>query len=202
MFGRARLVLGLPGDFVAELGYTPPLTLDGVQPLDLFAFSIGRRIFDDGRVSFSVRAFGQHGRAHGDITCPASLAGNADREQNPFGCQAPSDDHVRLNYYGVDGISEWTARPWHAHASLGIARTEFAVQVDALTFDEHDRSYLVARGHLPFTTIGASLDLDPSWSVKSAEVLYVPLRVQRELDGPVENNPLTSVRLQLVYQFH
>jgi len=200
VFGRLRLILGLPGDFVAELGYTPPLSIDSAQPLDLFAFSIGRRIFEGDSFTLSVQAFGQHGRAQGDITCPARLAGIADRQQNPFGCQAPSNDHIMLNYYGLEATSEWTAESWHAHASLGVARTEFAVQVDALTFDVRDRSYLVARGSLPFATIGASRDLDPSWNL-GVEVLYVPLRVQRELDGPTENNPLTSVRLQLLYRF-
>jgi hypothetical protein len=200
VFGRIRFILGLPADFVAELGYTPPLSIDGAQPQDLVALSIGRRLFARDNFTLSLQAVGQHGRAQGDITCPARLAGVADREQNPFGCQAPSNDHIMLNYYGVEATSEWTAESWHAHASLGVARTEFAVQVDALTFDVHDRSRLVARGALPFATVGASRDLDAHWTF-GAEVLYVPLRVQRELDGPSENNPLTSVRLQLLYRF-
>ncbi len=200
VFGRIRFILGLPADFVAELGYTPPLSIDGAQPLDLVALSIGHRLFERDAFTLSLQAFGQHGRAQGDITCPARLAGVADREQNPFGCQAPSNDHIMLNYYGIEATSEWTAESWHAHGSLGVARTEFAVQVDAFTFDVHDRSRLVARGTLPLATIGASRDLDAHWTL-GAEVLYVPLRVQRTLDGPSENNPLTSVRLQLVYRF-
>jgi hypothetical protein len=200
VFGRLRLILGLPGDFVAELGYTPPLSIDGVQPLDLVALSIGRRVIERDSFTLSMQAFGQHGRAQGDITCPARLAGVVDREQNPFGCQAPSNDHVKLNYYGLEATSGWTVESWHAHASVGAARTEFAVQVDALTFGVHDRSRLVASGVLPFATIGASRDLDARWNL-GVEVLYVPLRVQREINGPSENNPLTSVRLQVLYRF-
>jgi hypothetical protein len=200
VFGRIRFILGLPGDFVAELGYTPPLTIDGAQPLDLFALSIGRRLYEVDSFTLSAQLFGQHGRVRGDITCPASLAGVADLDKNPYGCQAPSNDIISLNYYGIEATSEWTTGPWHAHFSLGVTRTELAVQVDALTFDVRDRSRLVARGYLPFGTLGGSWDLDMHWNL-GLEVLYVPLRVQREPDAPSENDPLTSVRLQLLYRF-
>lgn len=200
VFGRIRVILGLPGEFVFELGYTPPLSYHGVQPLDLFAYSIGRRIFERGGFTESLQAFGQTGRVQGDITCPARLAGIDDPVRNPYGCQAASNDHAFLTYYGVEATSAWTAQAWHAHASLGVVRTEFAVEVDALTFAVRDRSRLVARGYLPFGTLGGSWHLDPHWNL-GAEVLYVPLRVQRELDGPTTNDPLTSVRLQLVYRF-
>ncbi|MHB8494369.1 MAG: hypothetical protein ACYC9Z_13565 [Casimicrobiaceae bacterium] len=200
VFGRLRLMLGLPGNVVAELGYTPPVSIDGTQPLDLVAFALGRRVVERGGFALSMRAFGQHGRAHGDITCPAVLAGVADTQRNPFGCRAPSDDEIMLNYYGLEATSSWVARPWHAHASIGAVRTEFAVQVDALTFDVRDRSRLVARGILPFATVGASRDLDPRWRL-SGEVLYVPLRVQRAPNAPIETDALTSLRLQLLYRF-
>jgi hypothetical protein len=200
VFGRLRFILGLPGDFVAELGYTPPLSIDGTQPLDLVALSIARRIFERDSFTLSMQAFGQHGRAQGDVTCPARLAGVTDRQQNPFGCQAPSNDHIKLNYYGLEATSAWTAESWHAHASLGAVRTEFAVQVDALTFGVHDRSLLVGRGSMPFATVGVSRDLDAQWNL-GVEVLYVPLRVQRQPNTPSESDPLTSVRLQLLYRF-
>ena len=199
-FGRLRLIVGLPGNLVAELGYTPPVSISGTQPLDLLAFAIGRRVIEHDRYALSMRAFGQHGRAHGDITCPAKLAGLADLRQNPFGCRAPSDDQIMLNYYGLDVTSSWATASWHAHASVGVVRTEFAVQVDALTFDVRDRSRLVVRGALPFAAVGASRDLDAHWNL-GGEVLYVPLRVKRRPDAPSENDPLTSLRLQLRYRF-
>lgn len=200
VFGRLRLILGLPGDFVAELGYTPPLSIDGTQPLDLVALSIGRRLFEHDSFTLSAQLFGQHGRAQGDITCPARLAGIANGQQNPFGCRSPSNDHIKLNYYGAELTSAWTQGPWHVHASVGDVRTEFAVQVDAFTFNVHDRSYLVARGSMPFGTIGAGWDLDAHWNL-GVEVLYVPLRVQREPNASTQNDPLTSLRLQLLYRF-
>ena len=200
LFGRMRLLLGVPGGWVAEVGYTPPLAIEGTQPRDLVAIAIGRRVFERGPLTLSVRAFGQHGRVHGDITCPGRLAGVSDRRQNPFQCQAPSDDQVALNYYGVELTSGWTAGPWQAHAGVGAARTELAVQVDALTFDNRDRSRLVARGTLPFATIGASRDLDARWKM-GVEVLHVPLHVRREPEAARDSDPLTSLRLQVRYRF-
>lgn len=200
VFGRLRLMLGLPGGFVAEIGYTPALQINGTAPRDLLAVAIGRRLFENGRFSLSGRLFGQHGHVGGDITCPASIAGVADRAQNPFGCQAPSNDLVALNYYGAEIISAWNAGAWQAHVGLGAVRSELSVQVDALTFDERDRSRLDARGVLPFATVGVSRDIAPHWSA-GIELLYVPLHVRRPPDFARESDPLTSVRLQLRYRF-
>jgi hypothetical protein len=200
VFGRVRVAAGLPGGFVAELGYTPPVSIGGARPLDFFSLAIGRRLLEVEEFTLSARAFGQHGRVRGDVTCPARLAGVDDRARNPFGCRAPSDDQMAINYYGIDATAAWNSGPWHAHAGAGVARTEFAVQVDALTFEVRDRSLLTAHGTMPFVALGAIRDLDERWSL-GAEVLYVPLRVQRELDGPVRNEPFTSLRLQLVCRF-
>jgi hypothetical protein len=200
VFGRLRLFLGLPAGFIAEVGYTPPLSIGGAQPLDLFSVAIGRILLARESFNLSVRALAQQGRVRGDITCPAAIAGSADPQRNPFGCQTPSDDHVMLGYYGVELISAWAVPSWRAHASIGAVRTEFAVDVDALTFDVRDRSRLVARGSLQFVTIGASHDLAPRWTL-GGELLYVPLQVQREPGGPRENDPLASVRIELVHRF-
>ena len=199
VFGRLRLMLGLPAHWVAEIGYTPPLSIDGTRSHDLIALAIGRRVIDRGDYTLSIRAFGQHGGARGDITCPGELAGVSDSERNPFGCQAASHDRVTLNYYGIDLTSGWAAGRWNWHASVGAARTELAVQVDALTFDVRDRSRVVSRDVLPFVAVGASREVGPNWSV-AMEVLHVPLTVRRGPDAPHENDPLTSLRLQLRYR--
>ena len=200
VFGRLRLMLGLPSGFVAELGYTPALQINGTEPRDLVAVAIGRRLFESGRFSLSGRLFGQHGHVGGDITCPASIAGIADRLQNPFGCQAPSDDRVALNYYGVEVESAWNAGGWQAHIGLGAVRSELAVQVNSLTFDERDRSQLVARGVLPFGTVGVNREIAHRWNA-GIELLYVPLNVRRPPELRRENDPLTSLRVQLQHSF-
>jgi hypothetical protein len=199
VFGRLRVTLGLPGEFVADLGYTPPVTVSATKARDLFAAALGRRLYERDNFALSMRLFGQHGRASGDITCPARLAG-APLPENPYGCQAPSDDQVTLNYYGVDGTLAWTVQSWNLYATAGVMRTKLEVQVDSLTFDVRDRSRLVADGSLPFFTLGARWDLDPRWSL-GAELLHVPLKVQRELGAATTSDPFTSLRLQLAYRF-
>lgn len=199
VFGRLRVTVGLPAHWFAEFGYTPPLEIDGTQSRDLVAVAVGRRMIEHGSYALSARVFGQHGEVRGDITCPGKLAGVEDSEQNPSGCQAASDDRFRLNYYGAELTSGWTAGSWHWHASLGAARTELEVQVDALTYDVRDRSRLVARDVLPYVVIGAGHDIGTRWRL-GVEVLYVPLTVMREAGGSREHDPMTSLRLQLRYR--
>lgn len=198
VFGRVRLLVGLPAGWVAELGHTPSLEIDGMRADDLFAVAIGRRLFEGERFSLSLRAFGQHGSLHGDITCPAELAGIEDSTRNPYGCQAPSNDRVTLNHYGVDLTGGWRSGPWLWHAGVGAVRSEPEVQVEALTFDVRDRSRLVARDVLPFAAVGVQHGLGERWSI-GAELLHVPLAVRRTMDGDREREGLTSLRLQLRY---
>ena len=198
VFGRLRLLLGLPAGFVGEVAYTPPLEIRGVQPKNLFGLALGRGLYRDDRWSVSARVFGQWGSAEGDITCPAHLAG-AGIEENPYGCQEPSNDRIDMDYYGADATVAWKVHGWRLHASAGTVRTQLAVQVDALTMNLHDRSYLTADATKAFFTLGAACDLDARWSL-AAEVLHVPLKVQRQIDGSTERDPFTGLRVQLRYR--
>ena len=198
VFGRLRLALGLPGDWVAELGYTPPLEIGGSRARNVVALAVGRRLFDGDAFTLSMRALGQVGKVQGDITCPARVAGVTDPLQNPEGCRAPSQDTFTTNYYGIDATVGWAAGDWKWHAGAGIARTQLSVQVDALVAASHDRSRLISDGTLPWFTIGVRHDFNPQWSL-GAELLYVPLDVRRPPDFSRANDPLTSVRVQLRY---
>ena len=109
VFGRLRLALGLPQGWIAELGYTPPLEIDGSRPRNLFALAVGRRVLESDGFALSLRTLGQVGDVTGDITCPARLAGVADPVQNPYGCRAPSNDTFTTNYYGIDATAGWNA---------------------------------------------------------------------------------------------
>ena len=53
-------------------------------------------MLEHGPYTLSLRAFGQSGRIVGDIACPGAIAGIADIERNPYGCQAPSADQFTL----------------------------------------------------------------------------------------------------------
>lgn len=195
-FGRARLGLGLPHDWVAELGYTPPLEIDGSRARNVFALALGRRIFDSDGLTLSLRALGQIGEVRGDITCPARLAGLTDPLQNPYRCQAPSNDRLKMNYGGIDATLGWDSDSWQWYASAGIVQTRLSVQVDAELATGSDHSKLTASGALRYFTLGVRYEFNPQWSA-AVELLYVPLNVRRPPEFALDQDSLTSVRVQL-----
>jgi len=201
VFGRLRLTMGLPHDWVAELAYTPPLELNGARPRNIFDLAFGTRLIDRDPWTLSFRAFGQHGTVSGDITCPAQLAGVTDPTLNPYQCQAPSNDTYGVNYFGGDLTAGWNTGAWRWHTAFGLVHTDLDVQVDALTGGVRDRTHLFSSGYLRYVTLGGAYDFGPSWSV-ATEVLYVPLNVRRGPDADQENDPLTSVRLSVRYRFN
>jgi hypothetical protein len=198
VFGRLRLALGLPEGWVAELGYTPPLEIDGSRARNIFAVAIGKRLFDADGLSFSMRALAQAGKVEGDITCPAKLAGVTDPAQNPFGCKSPSNDTFTTNYYGLDATLGYDAGGWKWYAGAGIVRADLEVQVDAQLFSHDDRSRVNSSSNLPWLTLGVRHDFTREWSL-GAEVLYVPLEVRRPPGYGNERDSLASVRVQLRY---
>jgi hypothetical protein len=198
VFGRLRLALGLPQGWIAELGYTPPLEIDGSRPRNLFALAVGRRVLESDGFALSLRALDQVGDVTGDITCPARLAGVADPVQNPYGCRAPSNDTFTTDYYGIDATAGWNAGSWSWYASAGIVRTRLSVQVDAQVYDVIDRSRLTSNASLPWFTIGARYAFNEQWSL-GVELLRVPLDVRRPPDFGLQSDPLSSVRVQLRY---
>ena len=200
LFGRLRVQMGLPAGWVAELGYTPAVEVNGLKARGLVAAALGRRFVQRERFVLSARLMGQHGSAAGDITCPEELAGSEDPAANPYGCEAASRDRAHLDYYGIDATSSWIRAAWEVHATLGIVRTEPQVQVDALTFGVRDRSRITTKDVLPYLAIGASRRLQGPWRA-GAELLYVPLRVRRPDDDHVEDDPLLSLQIRLSYTY-
>ena len=200
VIGRLRLALGLPGQWVAELGYTPPLEIDGARARNIVAMAIGRRLLEHGGFSLSMRAVGQLGEVEGDITCPAGLAGVIDPEVNRFGCRSASNDTFTTNYYGLDATAAWNGGDWSAYVSAGIVRADLAVQVDAPLFTRIERTRLTSDSDLAWLTVGARYEFMPRTSV-AVEVLYVPLDVRRPPEFEESRDSLTSVRVQLRHAF-
>ncbi len=197
-FGRLRFWLGLPHGWIAELGFTPPLSVNGLQARGLVSAALARRWLQRDAWSLSSRVFGQHGSVVGDITCPAELAGVQDPNVNPFECLAPSRDRARLNHYGADITFAAHRDAWQWHAGLGVVRTELSVHLDALTAGFRDRTYLSASGELHYFVAGVAHSLGSRWQF-GGELLYVPISVRRDPARAASNEGMTSVRLQLLY---
>ena len=200
VFGRLRGAVGLPGGWVAELAWTPPLEIRGSKARHFFAGSVGRRFVDDGGFSLSARALGQVGEVRGDITCPGRLAGNPDPVENPYQCQAPSNDVFTVNYVGADATAAWRRGDWSWHAAAGLVKTRLTAQVDALIFNVNERTKLTSADTLAWIAGGARYAIDRRWSV-GAELLFVPLEVVRPPSGSKERDSLASLRAQLSYRF-
>lgn len=195
--GRLQFRIGLPGNLVAELGFTPPVSVNGVRPSGLVAAALGRPIVEHGPWRIVGRVFGQTGSVQGDITCPAGLAGSADPAINAYACQAPSRDRMTLNAYGLDVAGGVQHGPWHAHADLGVVRSELAVRLDALTSGFRDRSYLTATSVRPYLAIGLDRDLSARWR-GGVELMCLPLKVSR-VPGNTTRDDFVGLRLHLVY---
>ena len=71
VFGRLRLALGLPGAWVAELGYTPPLEIGGSRARNVVALAVGGRLFESDAFSLFVpRAWpGRQGPGRHHVPC-------------------------------------------------------------------------------------------------------------------------------------
>ena len=192
-FGRARGWIGLPAGWVAELGYTPPLEIDGAKPVDLFAAAIGRRVELSQNAALSLRALGQHGAARGDITCSSDVVGRSG-QSNPFRCVRRSDDRIALNYYGLEATGSWQFTGWAGHFTAGTVRYEPEVQVNAQLESYIERIRLRSQGQMPYFAAGAQQS-NGNWHW-GAELLYVPLKVRRD-GNPIESDPFWSLRLSL-----
>lgn len=199
---RLRAQLGLGAGWTIEAGLAPPIEIDGVEAT-LLSLALEKRLWSGPRAAWALRVHGLSGEIEGDLTCTEGAdhlfpPGSA---ENPFGCEAPSNDEMSIDSYGVEGLASWKLRGTEASPTLfgGVSwtRHEMEFQVDALTFGFRDRALLLAEDEAVAVRGGFSWP----WgrSVLGGEVLYAPLDVRRRGDGgrfgPVESDDLVQLRL-------
>jgi len=208
---RLRVTVGLGRKTSLDLSYTPPVTLEGLEP-HLFAAAVERPMWRSGRWVVGVRAYGQIGEVSGDITCSADEAAIPPGDPgNVFGCEEPSSDVVTLNYVGL-GLTGGYELPgsggkaFHFGAFANYMDLEF--QVDALTFGFRDRIRQLTDGWTWAVTGGFSFSLGRPTRL-AFEAFYSPLNVDRpvfdddgfEIGIDSRNDALFNLRAMFTYVF-
>ncbi|MCB1056601.1 MAG: hypothetical protein KDD11_13950 [Acidobacteria bacterium] len=201
-WARGRVIFGLPRGFAATFAWAPPVRLDGVEA-SLVSAAIEKSLVARGPWSLGVRLFGQSGRVHGDLTCTAEDArAEPGSPGNAFGCEAPSDDVVTLDYAGIELTGGYAFEGPHAprlHLSLAGQHFDLETRVRAQTFGFLDRTRLLANGETLSVAAGATWPLAGKLAL-SIEAFYSPLGVQRLGETSSGTDALFHLRAMLRYR--
>ena len=198
LVGRVRAAFGVGAKTSLVVGVVPPVEVEGVEAL-LVAVAVERPFFERERWSLGWRVFGQTGDVEGDFTCTAEDASFPPGSPgNLFGCHAPSQDEVSLEYLGVGLEAGFrVAERWVLHFGGSAQEHDLEFQVDAFTYDLHDRTLQITEGDTWAATLGTLVTLGERerWSL-SVEALYTPLdrRRLRNPESPTIEEELLHVR--------
>ena len=110
VFGRPRLLIGLPWAFTAEASYLPPIDVaDARATVGSVALSRVQALsMLDPRLSFLLRVHATAGDIGGPITCPRASLQTTDAGAPCYGT-APSHDHFDPRSLGVEAALGVTA---------------------------------------------------------------------------------------------
>jgi hypothetical protein len=137
VFPRPRIAVGLPGGFVLEGSYLPPIKVADAEPnLGSVALSLPIRLhgtYEKGPLSLLLRGHATFGRVRGPITCPKDKLQQTDPAAACFG-PLQSIDTYKPNMYGGElAIAKsGAAERWGAYASGGVTLLRPRFQVGFL----------------------------------------------------------------------
>ena len=193
---RPRVTVGLPAKISLDVAWVPPVELRGVKS-NLLAIAFERPVFAAGPWTLGIRIYGQIGEVEGDFTCSEDDASSPPGSPgNIWGCEAPSEDELTLNYVGAAFTGGYRLKTTDFHWGLAANYMDMEFQVDAVTYGVIDRSLLLADGWTWSFNGGASWRLGGRFSL-SAEIFYSPLSVVRPPSATPENDPLLNLRTML-----
>jgi len=199
---RPRLTVGLPARFSLDLSWVPPVEAEGVKS-NLVAAALERPLVERGRWVLGLRALGQVGEIKGDLTCSEEDASHPPGSpENEFGCQEPSRDVVGLDYAGLavtGGVDLSASGRSSFYYAAGASYLDLEFQVDAMTYDMHDHTLLLAEGWTYWASAGVSWRAGERTTI-AAETFYSPLEVRRGAGAPVEHDDFFNLRLMLGYR--
>ncbi len=179
VFARPRAEVALPARFSLGLGYIPPVRIGGIRP-NILALSVSRPIVLHPRWRLAGRIHGQTGNLSGDITCDAdTVAAGDDPIKNPFQCEAPSNDEMRVHEIGVElGAAFRVTHRLEPYVAPGWNYFADRFQINALYSGVSDHSLLIASGPTFSLIAGVGYRLSQRMRV-AAETFYAPLTVKR-----------------------
>lgn len=189
-FVRPRVLIGLPAKLSLELGWVPPVELDGVEP-NLLSISIGRPLYESRRWRVGLRLLGQEGTVDGDITCSAAeAAAGTDPVANPFFCQEPSNDELSLKTLAAEISAARRFGAFEPYLSYAVSEMDLEFQLDARWGGLVDRTLQKTDGSTWYATFGVLYD---GWQRANlaVEAFYTPLDVIRP--------PLTDARTEELF---
>ncbi len=137
VFPRPRIAIGLPGGFLLEGSYLPPIKVADAEPnMGSVALSYPWRVQGDadrGQVTVLLRGHATIGRVRGPITCPEENLQNNDPSAACYG-PLPSIDTYKPNMFGGElGIAkEGADQRWGAYALTGLTLLRPRFQVGFL----------------------------------------------------------------------
>lgn len=200
---RPRVTVGLPWQLALDVAWIPPVEIEGVTS-NLLAIGLERPVFLGERWAVGARLYGQTGTSRGDFTCTADNASHPPGSaENRFGCRAPSDDTAHLDYLGAaitGGYRLGGPADTRLHFGAYATHMDLEFQVDALTYDIHDRTRLVTDGWT--WAAAAGVDFAVARPLRLAfEAFYSPLDVARDRTEPdaTRNDGLFNLRAMVRY---
>jgi opacity protein-like surface antigen len=195
---RPRVSVGLPASISLDLAYIPPVRLGGIRPNHL-AWSLGRPIVSRSRWRVGGRVHGQFGNLRGDITCDKeTVAAGPDPIRNPFGCEAPSNDEMRVRAVGLEvGSAFALGKRIEPYATVGWNYFKGEFQTDARYSGVHDISFQSTSG--PTFPLSAGVGYRISERIRvDASAFYTPLQVRRQ--GIRVTDGLFNLRFSVSYR--
>ncbi len=202
IFGRPRLLVGLPRKLSIVLSYVPPVEVFDIEP-HLAALALGRPVYEGRGWRLGLRLSGQYGTLEGDFTCPAAeVAAGDDPELNPFGCEELSGDEVTIRSASVElsaALDRGESGAVEPYISVGFSHMDLDFQVDARYAGIIDRTRLTTDGHTFFVTLGAQYRVSTRWR-GAIELFNSPLDVVRPPSTSTRNDALFNARAVLNYR--
>lgn len=194
-FGRVRGKIGLSPNYALELAYLPPFDVGGTKP-HLFAASLGRPFVLSETFQIGVRGYTQVGTIEGDITCSSDdLEG-----ENPFRCEAPSNDELGQFLLGAELTAGYVSdSPLRPYVGIAFNYLDLDFQIDARYSGIVDRNQQLTDGGTVSVTTGLAWVPSDRWTV-TGEIFYSWLSITRPPETSSSNEGLLNGRFLVSYR--